>query len=137
MFDSLWKQDNFFLLRNVQTCSDNSTQPPINYYQLSIPEVKQPGREADHFLPHSVNFKNAWRHTSTPAHIFMSWYVMIPHVFTLNITLSFLLHLRLLNVSPSSPPPYCSLSSYSPFISSSPHKCGLQQEQTKQQTDVY
>lgn len=64
-----------------------------------FPEVKQPGRKADHFLPHSVNFKNAWRHTFAPAHIFISWYLTNPHKPTLNITLSFLLHLQLLNVT--------------------------------------
>jgi hypothetical protein len=38
------------------------TQPPIQ----CVPEVKQPGREADHSPPSSSEFKNAWSYTSTP-----------------------------------------------------------------------
>jgi hypothetical protein len=43
------------------------TQPPIRWVPGALsPEVKRPGREADHSPPSSVEVKNAWRYTSTP-----------------------------------------------------------------------
>jgi hypothetical protein len=38
------------------------------------PGVKRPGREADHSLPSSVEVNNAWNYTTTPPHVFNSWY---------------------------------------------------------------
>jgi hypothetical protein len=37
-----------------------------------FPEVKRPGREADHSLPSSVNV-TVWSYTSTPLFLFMVW----------------------------------------------------------------
>jgi hypothetical protein len=34
------------------------------------PEVKRPGREADHSLPFSAEVKNAWSYISTPPYVF-------------------------------------------------------------------
>jgi hypothetical protein len=48
-----------------------SRQPPIKWVRgaLSL-GIKQPGREADHSLPSSVEVKNAWSYTSTlPIHL--------------------------------------------------------------------
>jgi len=38
----------------------------------SFPEVKWPGREADHSLP-SAEVKNAWRYTYIPQYVFKAW----------------------------------------------------------------
>jgi hypothetical protein len=43
------------------------TQPPIQWITgVPSPQVKRPGREADHSPPASVEDKNAWRCSSTP-----------------------------------------------------------------------
>jgi hypothetical protein len=41
-----------------------STQPPIP--GAISPEVKRPGREADHSSPYSAELKNAWSYNSIP-----------------------------------------------------------------------
>jgi hypothetical protein len=38
----------------------------------SSPEVKQPGREADHSTPTSAEVKQTWVYTSTPPYVFMA-----------------------------------------------------------------
>jgi hypothetical protein len=47
------------------------------------PEVKQPGREADHSSPPSAEVKNAWSCTSFPQYVFMAWYLVNHRDFTL------------------------------------------------------
>jgi hypothetical protein len=49
------------------------TKPPIQWIPgaLSV-GVKRPGREADHSLPSSAEFKNAWIYTSAPQYAFMA-----------------------------------------------------------------
>jgi hypothetical protein len=43
------------------------TQTPIQWVTGALsPEVKQPGREADHSAPTSVEVKKIWIYTSTP-----------------------------------------------------------------------
>jgi hypothetical protein len=50
------------------------TQPPIQLVSGTHSlGVKRPGREADHALPSSSEFKNAWNSTSTPPCVFMAW----------------------------------------------------------------
>jgi hypothetical protein len=56
-----------------------STQPPI---QWDFPGVKQPGREADHSPPSSVEVKNIWSYTSTQPYVFMAWYLVKRKDFT-------------------------------------------------------
>jgi hypothetical protein len=42
-------------------------QTPIQWILGALsPEVKRPGREADHSPPSSAQVKNAWNYTSTP-----------------------------------------------------------------------
>jgi hypothetical protein len=48
-------------------------QPPIQWVLDALsPEVKRPGREADHSPPSSAEVKNAWSYTSTPQYVFMA-----------------------------------------------------------------
>jgi len=45
--------------------------------------VKQPGREADHSSPSSVEVKNAWSYTTTPQYAFIAlWLVKYKDNFT-------------------------------------------------------
>jgi hypothetical protein len=37
------------------------------------PEVKRPGREADHSLPSTAEVRNAWSYNSSPPYVFMAW----------------------------------------------------------------
>jgi hypothetical protein len=37
------------------------------------PEVKRPGREADHARPSSAEVKNTWSYISTLQYVFMEW----------------------------------------------------------------
>jgi hypothetical protein len=43
-----------------------------NYYILSFPGVKRPGREADHSPPTTAEVKKMWIYTSTPPYAFMA-----------------------------------------------------------------
>jgi hypothetical protein len=45
------------------------TEPPIQW----VPEVKRPGREADHSPPTSAEVKRTWIYTSTPPYVFMAY----------------------------------------------------------------
>jgi len=50
------------------------TQPPIQRAQVSLtPEIKRPGREANHSSPSSAEVRNAWIFASTPQYVFMAW----------------------------------------------------------------
>jgi hypothetical protein len=49
------------------------TQSPIQWVPGALsPEVKRPGREADHSPPTSAEVKNSWIYTSTPLYVFMA-----------------------------------------------------------------
>jgi hypothetical protein len=49
------------------------TPPPIQWVPGALsPEVRRPGREADHSPPTSVEVKNTWIYTSTPPYAFMA-----------------------------------------------------------------
>jgi hypothetical protein len=58
-----------------------ASRPTLEPTQLPIqresgapnPEIKRPGREADHSPPSSAEVKNAWSYTSTPQHVFIVW----------------------------------------------------------------
>jgi hypothetical protein len=55
-----------FLLFTASRSALGPTQPPLQWVPEALsPEVKQPGREADHSPPSSAEGKNAWRYTST------------------------------------------------------------------------
>jgi hypothetical protein len=57
---------NFSLHHRVQNASGaNPASYPMDTGG-SFPEIKQPGPEADHSPPSSVEVKNAWSYTSTP-----------------------------------------------------------------------
>jgi hypothetical protein len=57
-------------------CPDRLWGPPIllprGYRGLFSPEVKLPGREADHIPPAGADVKNKWVYTSTPPYVFMA-----------------------------------------------------------------
>jgi hypothetical protein len=56
----------FFLFFTVSRPALGPTQPPNQWVSGAFTlEVKGPGREADHSLPSSAKFKNAWINTST------------------------------------------------------------------------
>jgi hypothetical protein len=70
------------------------TQSPIQWVPGTLsPSVKRPVREADHLPPSSTEVKNAWRYTSTPSYVFMTWclvqYRMRLHIVD-NFTLRYL-----------------------------------------------
>jgi hypothetical protein len=52
---------NFSLLHRVQT---GPTHPMAT--RSSLPDAKQPGREADYSPPSSAKVKNVWHYTFTP-----------------------------------------------------------------------
>jgi hypothetical protein len=41
-------------------------------YRELFPEVRRPGREADHSPPYSAEVKKTWIYTSTPPYVFMA-----------------------------------------------------------------
>jgi hypothetical protein len=48
-------------------------QPPIHWVPGALsPEVKRPGREADHSHPASAEVKKTWIYKSTPPYAFMA-----------------------------------------------------------------
>jgi hypothetical protein len=50
------------------------TQPPIQWVTVApSPELKRPGREADHSPPTTGEVKKTWLYTSTPPYAFMAW----------------------------------------------------------------
>jgi hypothetical protein len=75
-----------FLLSTSARLALASTQPPIQW----VPEVKRPGREADHSTPSSALFKKMRIYTSTPPYAF-TVKCLIKHRdnFTLHITKTF------------------------------------------------
>jgi len=49
------------------------TEPPIQWYQGSVPRDEVAGGEAHHSPPYSSKVKNAWSYTSNSPYIFMAW----------------------------------------------------------------
>jgi hypothetical protein len=50
-----------------------SAQPPIQWVPGTLsPEIKLPGREADHSPPSCAEVKSTWIYTSTPPYAFMA-----------------------------------------------------------------
>jgi hypothetical protein len=48
------------------------TQPPIHYKSGAFfPELKRPGREAEHSHPFAAEFKEMWIYTSAFPYVFM------------------------------------------------------------------
>jgi hypothetical protein len=67
----------------VSTYNNTITQypclcvPPIQWAPGDLsPELKRPGREADHSPPTSVQVKKTWTYTSTPPYVSMAWYLV-------------------------------------------------------------
>jgi hypothetical protein len=62
---------NFFFSKSSRLAL-GSTQPPIQWVPGALsPVVKRQGREADHSLPTTAEFKKMWIYTSTPSYAFM------------------------------------------------------------------
>jgi hypothetical protein len=56
-----------FLIVTASRPNLGSIQPPIQWMQQALsPEVKRPGRKADHSPPLSAESKNAWIYATTP-----------------------------------------------------------------------
>jgi hypothetical protein len=63
----------FFSLRHRVQTSSGAQPASIQQIQEDFtPEVKRPGREADHSPPSSAEVKNAWSYTSTSPYVFMT-----------------------------------------------------------------
>jgi hypothetical protein len=61
-----------FLFSKSSRPALGSTQPPIQWVPGALsPEVKRPGREADHSPPSSAKVKKIWIYTSTSPYAFM------------------------------------------------------------------
>jgi hypothetical protein len=60
----------------------------------SFPGGKAAGHEADHSPPCSAEVKNAWRYTSTPQYVFMSW-CLVKHRDNFTFTWTSYLHVML------------------------------------------
>jgi hypothetical protein len=67
----------------VSTYNNTITQyfcicvPPIQRVPGNLsPELKQPGREADHSPPTSVQVKKSWTYTFIPPYVFMAWCII-------------------------------------------------------------
>jgi hypothetical protein len=49
-------------------------QPPIQWALMSLsPEVKRPGREADHSSTLNAKVKTVWSYISTPLYVSITW----------------------------------------------------------------
>jgi hypothetical protein len=64
----------------VSTYNNTITQypwfcvPPIKWVPGDFsPELKRPGREANHTPPTSAQVKKTWTYTSTAPYVFMAW----------------------------------------------------------------
>jgi hypothetical protein len=63
---------NFYFFMSPRS-SLGPTQAPIQWVPGALsPEVKRPGREADHSTPTSTEVKKTWVYTSSPPYIFMA-----------------------------------------------------------------
>jgi hypothetical protein len=69
-----WQGLGIFLFTIVSSLTLGPTHPPIQWV-MGAPslEIKRTGREADHSLPSSAEFKNMWSYTSTPQYVFIVW----------------------------------------------------------------
>jgi hypothetical protein len=64
----------FSLHQYVQTGSgDHTDSYPVSTGSSFTPEIKRPGREADHSPPSGSEVKDAWSYTSTPQYAFIEW----------------------------------------------------------------
>jgi hypothetical protein len=63
---------NFLFFKSCRPAL-GSTQPPIQLVTAALsPEIKRPGREADHSLSTSAEVKKMWIYKSTPPYAFMA-----------------------------------------------------------------
>jgi hypothetical protein len=69
-----WQGLGIFLFTITSRTALRPSQPPIQWVpgDLSL-RVKWPEGKTDHSPPSSAEVKNAWRYTSTPQYVFMSW----------------------------------------------------------------
>jgi hypothetical protein len=67
------KEISFCLRHRVQT---GSGVQPASFPMDMSPGVKLQELEADHWPPSSVDVNNAFSYTSTPAYVFMAWYLV-------------------------------------------------------------
>jgi hypothetical protein len=75
---SLQAQEIFLFPRTSRSLM-GPTQRPIQSVSTAFsPEVKRPGREADHSPPSSVGVKNEWSCTAAALYIFMPWVGTLP-----------------------------------------------------------
>jgi hypothetical protein len=72
-FDS--QQDlGIILFSNASRPALGPTQPSIQWVPGPVSSgVKRPGLDADYLHPSSAVVKNAWRYTSAPQYVFMTW----------------------------------------------------------------
>jgi hypothetical protein len=67
---------NSSLRLRVQTSAGaHPTSHPVGI-EVSFPEEKAVGCEANHSPPPSVEAKNAWSYTSTVPYVFVAWYLV-------------------------------------------------------------
>jgi hypothetical protein len=66
----------------------------------SFPEVKRPGREADHSPPSSAEVKNACSYISTPQYAFMAWCIIKQCIRLHDVVLSLVQGIILPQLSP-------------------------------------
>jgi hypothetical protein len=63
----VFRQELGFLFATSSRPTLGSTQPPMQWVSAAIsPEVKRPGREADHSFPSGAKIKNVSSYTFTP-----------------------------------------------------------------------
>jgi hypothetical protein len=78
---------NFSLHHRIQNGSGaHPASYPMGTRNFSL-GVKQPGREANHSPPSSVEVKNSWSYTSTPQCVFMAW-CLVKHRDNFSFTLT-------------------------------------------------
>jgi hypothetical protein len=73
IFYSWWGQ-RIFLFTTTSRPALRPTQPPIQWVLVALsPEVKWPGKEADHSPPRSVEVKNVCGSTTIHLYVSMVW----------------------------------------------------------------
>jgi hypothetical protein len=75
--DSNLGRGKIFLFSTTPRPALRPTQPLIQWVPGALsPEVKRPGRKADHSPPSNAEVKNTWIYTSTPPYAFMALCLM-------------------------------------------------------------